>query len=59
MDELAGFALTLMAILAATIFNNSRFSELNSRMDRMQADLSQFYLTLGKHDARLDNVEKK
>jgi hypothetical protein len=34
-------------------------SELNGRMDRMQADLSQFYRDLGRHDAKIDTLEKK
>ena len=30
---------------------------LNARMDRMQADLSQFYQTLGRHDAEIANLK--
>ena len=59
MNEIAGFAITLLAILAATIFNNSRFSELNTRMDKMQADLSHFYMVLGRHDGKLEMLDKK
>ena len=33
--------------------------ELNGRMDRMQADLSQFYRDLGRHDAKIESIEKK
>ena len=34
-------------------------SEVNGRLDRMQADLSQFYRTLGQHDAKLEALGKK
>jgi hypothetical protein len=33
--------------------------ELNGRMDRMQADLAQFYRDLGRHDAKIETLEKK
>ncbi len=36
-----------------------RFDLLEGRMDKMQSDLSQFYMILGKHDARLDSLERK
>ena len=38
---------------------DARFDRLESRMDRMQADLSQFYTILGKHEVRLDVLEKR
>ncbi len=38
---------------------DSRFNRLESRMDRMQSDLSQFYTILGKHEVRLDVLEKR
>lgn len=38
---------------------DSRFNRLESRMDRMQADLSQFYTILGRHEVRLDVLEKR
>jgi hypothetical protein len=34
-------------------------TNLNGRMDRMQADLSQFYRDLGRHDAKIETLEKK
>ena len=34
-------------------------AELNGRMDRMQADLAQFYRDLGRHDAKIETLEKK
>ena len=70
MNEIIGFAAVIVSIFAGMLFNNSRFraidgrldrmqSELNGRMDRMQADLSQFYRDLGRHDAKIDSLEKK
>ena len=38
---------------------DSRFALLESRIDRIQADLSQFYRSLGEHDPRLTNIEGK
>ena len=35
------------------------FLRIESKQDRMQADLSQFYRILGEHGARIDNIEKR
>ena len=70
MNEVIGFAAVIVSIFAGTLFNNSRFNsvdarmdrmqvELNGRMDRMQADLAQFYRDLGRHDAKIETLEKK
>ena len=37
----------------------SRMDRLETRLDRIEADLREFYRTLGRHDARLDNLEKR
>lgn len=37
----------------------SRMDRLEARLDRIEADLRQFFRTLGQHDARLDNLEKR
>ena len=37
----------------------SRLDRLEARLDRIKADLREFYRTLGQHDARLDNLEKR
>jgi uncharacterized protein (DUF885 family) len=34
-------------------------SELTARMDRIQADLAQFFRELGRHDAKIEAIEKK
>jgi len=81
MNEIIGFAAVIVSIFVGILFNNSRFSaidarldrlqsetdgkldrmqtNLNGRMDRMQADLSQFYRDLGRHDAKIESLEKK
>jgi len=37
----------------------SDINRLESKIDRVQADLIQFNRELGRHDARLDNLESK
>jgi hypothetical protein len=66
MNEIIGFAAVIVSIFAGMLFNNSRFNMIDSRftaidarLDRMQADLSQFYHELGRHDAKIDHLEKK
>jgi hypothetical protein len=34
-------------------------TELNGRIDRVQGDLGQFFRELGRHDARIESIEKK
>jgi chromosome segregation ATPase len=36
-----------------------RMDRLEARLDRIAADLREFYRTLGQHEARLDNLEKR
>ncbi|MGH9606908.1 MAG: hypothetical protein ACRD3N_14555 [Terracidiphilus sp.] len=36
-----------------------RLGRIEGRLDRIEADLRGFYRTLGQHDARLDNLEKR
>ena len=36
---------------------NSRLDYITQRIDRIEADLREFYRTLGQHDSRLDNLE--
>jgi len=66
MNEIIGFAVVIVTIFAGILFNNSRFNiidarftSIDTRLDRMQADLSQFYRDLGRHDAKLEALEKK
>jgi uncharacterized protein YktB (UPF0637 family) len=81
MSEVYGFAAVIVTVFVGMLFNNNRFSSLESRMDKMnsdltgrmdrmgsdlnarldrqQSDLSQFYQTLGRHDAKIEMLEKK
>lgn len=34
-------------------------SELNARLDRQQADLAQFYMILGRHEADINNLKEQ
>jgi hypothetical protein len=36
-----------------------RFSHVESRLDRIEVDLREFYRTIGQHDSRLDALEKR
>lgn len=38
---------------------DTRFDEVHRILLQLQADLSQFYFNLGKHESRLDNLEGK
>jgi len=38
---------------------NARMDRIESRLDRIEADLREFYRTLGQHDSRLDNLENR
>jgi len=81
MNEVLGFAAVIFSVLVAQLFNNSRLSpvesrlearmdrmqaettrmqsELTGRIDRIQADLAQFFRELGRHDAKIEAIEKK
>jgi len=34
-------------------------TELGGKIDRLQGDLAQFYRSLGQHDVRIENLEKR
>jgi hypothetical protein len=38
---------------------DARFTHMESRIDRIQADLTMFYRILGEHGARIENLEKR
>lgn len=70
MHDLIVVGVPLLAILAGILLNNStsnrntvrieaRIDKVESRLDRMQADLSQFYMILGKHEGKIESLEKK
>lgn len=48
-----------MGIVAIQISGiNARLDYITQRIDRIEADLREFYRTLGQHDSRLDNLER-
>jgi hypothetical protein len=49
----------LLAIFGGILFNNSSNNRLEAKLDRMQADLSQFYKDLGNHDGRIAAIERR
>lgn len=74
MHDLIVVGVPLLAILAGIFFNNSNSNSnsvriearidkveanLTARIDRIQADLAQFYQILGKHDGKIEMLEKK
>jgi hypothetical protein len=66
MHDIIVVGVPLLAILAGILFNNSnsarieaRIDNLAARIDRIQSDLAQFYMILGKHDAKIEALEKK
>ncbi len=59
MHDVIVVGLPLFAILAGIFFNNARFDRIEGRLDRVQADLSQFYQTLGRHEAKIESLEKQ
>jgi len=70
MHDTLTIGIPLVAILFGILFNqgavdkletriDGRFNAVDARLDRMQADLSQFYRTLGQHDADIVNLKEK
>ena len=68
--QIWGFVIAMILILAGILFNRQDVKELGGkidriqtdlagRIDRIQTDLAQFYRTLGQHDARIENLEKR
>jgi len=48
-----------LLVLVGIFLNNARFGGTDSRLDRMQADLSQFYRDLGRLDAEVGNLKNR
>lgn len=38
---------------------NTKFAKTDGRIDRVQADLAQFYQMLGQHDAKIKGLERR
>jgi hypothetical protein len=63
MHDYWGLAISVFIILGGMAWNNwqqnSRFDRVEIRLDRLEADLKEFYRSLGQHDAKIENLEKK
>ena len=53
----AGFP-TLM-VLVGILLSQQSSERLQHRLVRLEADLREFYRTLGQHDAKIENLEKR
>ena len=58
--------LPTLAVLIGILMNQrntdglgARLDRVEGRLDRIGSDLREFYRTLGQHDARIDNLEKR
>ena len=70
MHDVVVVGVPLIAILAGILFNRSdikdlrsemgtRFNKVDDRLDRIDADLRQFYHLSGKLEGRMDAIEKR
>ncbi len=61
--QLFGFLIAIALILASIIFNRQDVRELRTEIGQLRSDMNrnfmEFYRTLGQHDARIDNLEKR
>lgn len=48
-----------LLILVGIFLNNARFNSIETRLTTLEGDLRQFYRDLGRHDAKIENLEKK
>jgi hypothetical protein len=70
MHDVVAVGIPLLAILAGILFNRSdirdlrgemmsRFNKVDDRLDRIDADLRQFYHLSGKLEGRMEALEKR
>jgi hypothetical protein len=70
MHDIVIVGIPLIAILAGIFFNRSdikelrtemisRFNKVDDRLERIDADLRQFYHLSGKLEGRMDAIEKR
>jgi hypothetical protein len=55
----AQFLVLLGTVLAGVIWQRVDTHQLSGRIDRLSDDMRQFYRTLGQHDAKIENLEKR
>ncbi|HUI82765.1 MAG TPA: hypothetical protein VL240_00995 [Candidatus Binatia bacterium] len=61
--NILGFVIAIALILAGILFNRQDNKDLRGALEALRNDMNknffEFYRTLGQHDARLDNLEKR
>jgi hypothetical protein len=58
MHDALTVGIPVFVILFGILLNQRGLDKLEARLDRMQADLSMFYRTLGQHDADIEHLKK-
>jgi hypothetical protein len=58
MHDALTVGIPVFVILFGILLNQRGLDKLETRLDRMQADLSMFYRTLGQHDADIEHLKK-
>jgi len=48
-----------LAVLVGILLSQRSSDRLERRLERIEADLREFYRTLGQHDAKIENLEKR
>lgn len=59
MHDIVIVGVPLLAIMGGVLFNNAANNRVEAKIDRLQADLSQFYMILGKHEGKIESLEKR
>jgi hypothetical protein len=58
MHDALTVGIPVFVILLGILLNQRGLDKLEARLDRMQADLSMFYRTLGEHSADIEHLKK-
>jgi hypothetical protein len=51
--------LPTLTVLVGILLSQRSSDRLETRLMRIEADLREFYRTLGQHDAKIENLEKR
>ncbi len=51
--------LPTLTVLVGILLSQRSSDRLENRLMRIEADLREFYRTLGQHDAKIENLEKR
>jgi hypothetical protein len=58
MHDALTVGIPVFVILFGILLNQRGLDKLEACLDRLQADLSMFYRTLGQHDADIEHLKK-